>query len=231
MRPGATICLMLAKRAKRSIRVTVTPISRRRGHSGPPPMPIDGRYASSFGFNHPTIRSRRSVIGKLRWCCKLKQASTEYLYMKCNVESLQDVPLDPLQLGVAARLAYPDGSMTASGLRKEAERGRLAIERVAGKDYTTLSAIAEMREKCLLEPKGCGSGLGRNADQPVENSSPERPGSQVRPVMSFVFLEAEGFPKNFLYKWSKKRICASSPRTVRAPFSAYGSPFNLGPWP
>ena len=77
-----------------------------------------------------------------------------YLSMKCNVKSLQDVPLDaPLQLGIAARLAYPDGSMTASGLRKEAGRGRLAIERVAGKDYTTLSAIAEMRTKCLLEPK------------------------------------------------------------------------------
>jgi len=89
--------------------------------------------------------------------------------------------------------------MTASGLRKEAGRGRLAIERVAGKDYTTLSAIAEMRKKCLLEPKGRGSGLGRNADQPVENLSPVRPGSQVRPVISFVFLEAEVFPKNFLY--------------------------------
>ena len=33
------------------------------------------------------------------------------------------------------------------------------------------------------------------------------------------------------WQWSKKRICASPPRTVRAPFSAYGSPFNLGPWP
>src|SRR5690554_4744639 len=28
-------------------------------------------------------------------------------------------------------------------------------------------------------------------------------------------------------KWSKKRCCASPPRTVRAPFSAYGSLFNL----
>ena len=32
-------------------------------------------------------------------------------------------------------------------------------------------------------------------------------------------------------EWSKKRFRASSPRTVRAPFSAYGSPFRLGPWP
>jgi len=40
------------------------------------------------------------------------------------------------------------GSMTASGLRKEAGRGRLAIERVAGKDYVTLAAIGKMRELC-----------------------------------------------------------------------------------
>src|ERR1700730_7621330 len=72
--------------------------------------------------------------------------------MKRDVESLQEVPLDPpLRWGIAAGLAYPDGSMTASGLRKEAGRGRLAIERVAGKDYTTLSAKAEVRKKCLLE--------------------------------------------------------------------------------
>ncbi|GGB13613.1 replicative DNA helicase [Brucella endophytica] len=32
-------------------------------------------------------------------------------------------------------------------------------------------------------------------------------------------------------EWSKKRKCASPPRTVRAPFSAYGSLFKLGPWP
>ena len=57
-------------------------------------------------------------------------------------------PDTPLRLDVAAALAYPDGSMTASGLRKEAGRGRLVIERTAGKDYTTLAAIARMRELC-----------------------------------------------------------------------------------
>src|SRR5262245_11394354 len=66
----------------------------------------------------------------------------------------------PLRLAVAAAVAYPDGSMTASGLRKEAARGRLAIERTAGKDYTTLGAIEEMRKLCRLQPRGrdCGSG-------------------------------------------------------------------------
>ena len=33
------------------------------------------------------------------------------------------------------------------------------------------------------------------------------------------------------WQWSKKRTSASPPRTVRAPFSAYGSPFKPGPWP
>jgi hypothetical protein len=43
----------------------------------------------------------------------------------------------PLRLAVAAKVAFPDGSMSASGLRREAQRGRLVIERIAGKDYTS----------------------------------------------------------------------------------------------
>jgi len=67
-------------------------------------------------------------------------------------------PETPLRLTVAAALAYPDGSMTASGLRREAVRGRLVIERVAGKDYTTLHAIDEMRKLCRHHPKAHDSG-------------------------------------------------------------------------
>jgi hypothetical protein len=50
-------------------------------------------------------------------------------------------PDTPLRLDVAAALAFPDGSMKASGLRKEAGRGRLVVERIAGKDYTTLANV------------------------------------------------------------------------------------------
>jgi hypothetical protein len=39
-------------------------------------------------------------------------------------------PDDPIRLSKAASLAFPDGSMTSSGLRKEALRGRLIIERM-----------------------------------------------------------------------------------------------------
>lgn len=38
----------------------------------------------------------------------------------------------PLRLAMAAALAYPDGSMTASGLRREAARGRLVLGRHEG---------------------------------------------------------------------------------------------------
>jgi hypothetical protein len=65
----------------------------------------------------------------------------------------------PLRLGVAAALAFPDGSMTASGLRREGARGKLVVERIAGKDYTTLVNIERMRELCRVEVKvpDCGS--------------------------------------------------------------------------
>jgi hypothetical protein len=54
---------------------------------------------------------------------------------------------------VAAELAFPGGGMTASGLRKEADKGRLVIERIAGKDFTTLRAIVDMRKLCRLVPR------------------------------------------------------------------------------
>lgn len=59
----------------------------------------------------------------------------------------------PRRLSVIAKLAFPDGGMTASSLRREAERGRLAIERIAGKDFTSFQAIAEMRKLCRVEQK------------------------------------------------------------------------------
>src|ERR1700738_902778 len=77
--------------------------------------------------------------------------------MCCAVASVpapeQVTPDTPLRLGIAARIAFPDGSMTVAGLRREAARGLLVIERVAGKDYTTLRNIEEMRELCRVQAK------------------------------------------------------------------------------
>jgi hypothetical protein len=73
-------------------------------------------------------------------------------------------PNDPLRIDVAAQLAYPDGSMTASGLRREIAKGRLECERVAGKQYVTLADIERMRARCRVDQKGhasiCENGAG-----------------------------------------------------------------------
>ncbi len=75
---------------------------------------------------------------------------------------------DPIRLKEAARLAFPDGTMKESGLRREAARGRLVIERIAGKDYTTLRAIERMRQLCRVDPKAPTSSLGQQ-DPPRSN--------------------------------------------------------------
>src|SRR5208283_5014956 len=79
----------------------------------------------------------------------------------------------PLRLATAAEMAFPDGSMSASGLRREAAKGHLIVERIAGKDYTTLTAIEEMRRLCRIERKvpDCGS-------EKVTRKTP-RPGPSV----------------------------------------------------
>ena len=83
----------------------------------------------------------------------------------------------PLRLDDAVRLAFPCGGMTVSGLRREAARGRLVIERVAGKDFVTLRAIDEMREKCRVQTKGHASGSDPQAETPPEKSSRPHDGS------------------------------------------------------
>jgi hypothetical protein len=91
-------------------------------------------------------------------------------------------PDTPLRLGIAAALAFPDGSMTAAGLRREAGRGHLAIERIAGKDYTTLANVERMRELCRVEAKvhGSTSGNGANAQRPGSSSTVVAKSAQAR---------------------------------------------------
>jgi hypothetical protein len=59
----------------------------------------------------------------------------------------------PLRLDVAVREAFPAGGMTVSGLRKEIARGRLTVEKIAGKHFVTLAAIQRMRELCRIVEK------------------------------------------------------------------------------
>jgi hypothetical protein len=73
-------------------------------------------------------------------------------------------PDAPLRLSIAASVAFPDGSMTVSGLRREGHRGKLIVERIAGKDYTTLAHIARMRDLCRVEQRAPISGFAQNVE-------------------------------------------------------------------
>jgi hypothetical protein len=93
--------------------------------------------------------------------------STEGRSARLRQLAEQDVTeTTPLRLSVAAALAFPDGAMTVSGLRRECARGRLVIERIAGKDYTTLANIDIMRELCRVKRKVSGSGCDPNDGTP-----------------------------------------------------------------
>jgi len=81
----------------------------------------------------------------------------------------------PYRLKDILPLAYPDGNMTVSGLRKEIDRGNLEVEYVAGKFFVTLRAIEEMRERCRVRGKVRASGSGRKG-------STGKPGSVYLPA-------------------------------------------------
>lgn len=53
-----------------------------------------------------------------------------------------------VRLSDAVAWFFPHGRMTLSALRTEARKGRLVIERIAGKDFVTRRAINEMRARC-----------------------------------------------------------------------------------
>ena len=59
-------------------------------------------------------------------------------------------PDEPLRLEDAIKFGFPHGGMTVSGLRREARAGRLVIEKIANKHFTTLRAIEEMRKSCRV---------------------------------------------------------------------------------
>jgi len=98
--------------------------------------------------------------------------------VKTATGPLAEVKADtPLRLAVAAKIAFPDGSITAEALRREAARGRLTLERIAGKDYTTLANIERMRELCRVQAKAPDSTFGPRGATPPATSPIAQPGS------------------------------------------------------
>lgn len=88
-------------------------------------------------------------------------------------------PVYPLKEAVDRFL--PGGHWTVSSLRTEIRKGRLQVERIAGKIGVTESAIREMRQLCRDKPKDPASTSGppdTTGKQPGLSSTEERKQAQ-----------------------------------------------------
>src|SRR6185369_2459652 len=86
-------------------------------------------------------------------------------------------PDTPLRLADAVKIAFPLGGMTVAGLRRERDRNRLVIEKIAGKEFTTLAHIERMRELCREEARELDFSSRPPAATSVEGSPIRQPGS------------------------------------------------------
>jgi hypothetical protein len=95
--------------------------------------------------------------------------------VKCLLPANDNIHLDdPLRLEDAIKFGFPYGGMTISGLRREAARGRLIIEKIANKNFTSLRAIEEMRKLCRVKVEGRVSGGEKSAGGAARSSHGER---------------------------------------------------------
>src|SRR6267143_27765 len=83
----------------------------------------------------------------------------------------------PLRLADAVKIAFPMGGMTVAGLRRERDRNRLIIEKIAGKEFTTLAHVERMRELCRDEARALGSSSRLPAEKRAERLPTRQPGS------------------------------------------------------
>lgn len=91
----------------------------------------------------------------------------------------QVTPHTILRLADAARLAFPDGSITVTSLRREAAKGHLTVWRIAGKDMTSLAEIELMKDRCRVNAKVQGFGFDPSASTPTEPSKSDPAGSSL----------------------------------------------------
>src|SRR5215211_647127 len=112
--------------------------------------------------------------------------------------------------------------MTASGLRREAAKGRLVIERTANKDYTTLADIERMRAQCRSLTKDLDS--GRSPLTKERTGAGEHPsGSSEMETLSVARASALRTAERLRRKPSKPSP-TTSPRSTNPPASTDVTP-------
>lgn len=72
---------------------------------------------------------------------------------------------DPIRLKTAARIKFPDGSVSEPALRAALKSGRLMGFKVNGKYLTTLDDVERFKSQCRVTPKDLDSGFGTHVPQ------------------------------------------------------------------
>jgi hypothetical protein len=98
-------------------------------------------------------------------------------------------PTTPLRLQAAAELGFPDGSMSAAGLRRMIVAGRLEAELICGRYYVTLAAIEDMRGRCRAKPKDRDSNLSATKTDQHHGSSETENVHLAQAAMNLIALE------------------------------------------
>ena len=103
---------------------------------------------------------------------------------------MTDIPDDaPLRLKDAIKIAFPAGGMTVSGLRREHANGRLEFEMIASKQFVTLHAIREMRERCKVAPQPVRLSLKSESPVPPTVSSKDVLSAKLRSLRETIKKE------------------------------------------
>lgn len=99
-----------------------------------------------------------------------------------------------LRLDEAAELLFPDECDTKEGrkrcvarLRRERDKGRLAVTEIGGKEYTTLAAIRDMIQLCRVQPNQSAS----SSTQPKAAREPSGTFTMARPVSPHAAAKAK----------------------------------------
>jgi hypothetical protein len=113
---------------------------------------------------------------------------TEAAFKQADVGAINSdvgivTPTTPLRLDVAARLAFPDGSMSVSALRRLVVAGKITHEFIAGKYFVTLAAIEEFRASCRVQAKAPASNCKPEKVEPPSGSSGTAPETSALAAM------------------------------------------------
>jgi hypothetical protein len=119
----------------------------------------------------------------------------------------------PMRLDEAVRECFPGGGITVSSLRTEHRKGRLVIERIAGKDCVTRAAIEDMRRKCRIQARDRDSISGGSGDESQSTSSVTERAQLARDAL----LTSLGKPERRSKTISRRRSAPTSENVVSMP--------------